>query len=142
MHGLPFGVTREEQQKVDQQAGKIALEVVPFILPELLPLKAATETTTIYRAVTEGELKQIQKTGAFEAGENSLGGKWFAETIDHARQWGNVMNGQGASTILEVKLLRSQVNQFFRLDRLDNIGPAVYGELEQLHGAVIKALGK
>jgi hypothetical protein len=67
-------------------------------------------------------------------------------------QWGNVMNGAGASTILEVKLLSSQAKpsqakpsqakQLMRLERLDGIGPAVYGELEQLRGAVIKALGK
>jgi len=41
-HGLPFGVTREEQQKVDQQAGKIALEGASVVLtPELLGLKVA-----------------------------------------------------------------------------------------------------
>lgn len=102
---------------------------------------AAKETTTLYRAVTQAELKQIQKTGAFEAGANSLGGKWFAETADHARQWGNVMNGKGASTILEVQLPRSQADQLMRMERLDGIGPARYGELEQLRGAIIKALG-
>ena len=102
---------------------------------------AAKETTTLYRAVTQAELKQIQKTGTFEAGANSLGGKWFAETADHARQWGNVMNGKGASTILEVQLPRSQADQLMRMERLDGIGPARYGELEQLRGAIIKALG-
>jgi hypothetical protein len=103
---------------------------------------AAKATTTLYRAVTQAELKQIQKTGAFEAGENSLGGKFFAETIDHARQWGNMMNGKGASTILEVQLPRTQAAQLMRWERLDGIGPARYGELEQLRGAVIKALGQ
>jgi hypothetical protein len=103
---------------------------------------AAEETATLYRAVTDAELKQIQKTGTFEAGANSLGGKWFAETMDHARQWGNAMNGAGASTILQVQLLRSQASQLMRLERLDGIGPAVYGELEQLRVAVIKAIGK
>jgi len=41
MHGLPFGVTREEQQKVDEQAGKIAIEGASFLIPELRGLKAA-----------------------------------------------------------------------------------------------------
>jgi RHS repeat-associated protein len=41
-HGLPFGVTREDQQKVDEQAGKIAVEGASLILtPELSELKAA-----------------------------------------------------------------------------------------------------
>jgi len=72
---------------------------------------------------------------------NSLGGKWFAETIDHARQWGDVMNGKGISTILEVQLPRSQAEQFMRLERLDGIGPARYGEIEQLKGATIRIVG-
>lgn len=41
MHGLPFGVTREEQQKVDEQAGKIAVEGASIILPELRGLSVA-----------------------------------------------------------------------------------------------------
>ncbi|MBK9606995.1 MAG: hypothetical protein IPO58_11505 [Betaproteobacteria bacterium] len=51
------------------------------------------------------------------------------------------MNGKGASTILEVQLPRSQADQLMRMERLDGIGPARYGELEQLRGAIIKALG-
>ena len=39
-HGLPFGVTREEQQKVDEQAGKIAVEGAAFLVPELRGVKA------------------------------------------------------------------------------------------------------
>ncbi len=104
-------------------------------------VEAAKETTTLYRAVTQAELKQIQATGSFEVGANSLGGKWLAETADHARQWGNVMNGKGASTILEVQLPRVQADKLMRMERLDGIGPARYGELEQLRGAVIKVLG-
>lgn len=101
----------------------------------------AKETTTLYRAVTQGELKQIQRTGTFEAGPNSLGGKWFAETRDHARQWGDVMNGKGNSTVLDVQLPRTQADQLMRMDRLDGIGPARYGELDQLNGAIIKGSG-
>jgi uncharacterized protein RhaS with RHS repeats len=98
-------------------------------------------TITLYRAVTQAELKQIQLTGKFEAGANSLGGKWFAESASHARQWGNAMNGKGESTILEVQLPRGQADQLMRLEKLDGIGPARYGELGQLHDAVIKAIG-
>jgi len=68
-------------------------------------------------------LKQIQNTGSFEAGPNSLDGKWFAETSDHALQWGDAMNVKGNSTVLEVQLPRSQADQLMRMDRLDGIGP-------------------
>jgi len=59
--------------------------------PKLLNLifeltNSANETTTLYRAVNQTELNQIQRTRTFEAGPNSLGGKWFAETSDHALQ--------------------------------------------------------
>ncbi len=102
----------------------------------------AQETATLFRAVTQGELNQVQRTGTFEAGPNSLGGKWFAETLEHARQWGDAMNGKGASTILEVQLPRSQADRLMRMERLDGIGPARYGELDQLRNATIKGLGQ
>lgn len=53
-------------------------------------------------------------------------------------QWGNVMNGTGKSTILNVKLSTADANQLMRWERLDGIGPARYGELEQLSNAIIK----
>jgi hypothetical protein len=92
--------------------------------------------------VTEAELKQIRAIGKFEAGSNSLGGKWFAESADHARRWGEVMNGRGNSTILRVDLPKSQADQFMRMERLDGIGPARYGELDQLNGALIREIGQ
>jgi hypothetical protein len=58
-----------------------------------------------------------------------------------ARQWGNAMNGKGQSTILEIQLPRGQAAQLMRLEKLNGIGPARYGELEQLREAVIKAIG-
>jgi len=97
-------------------------------------------STTLFRAVTNGELNQVRATGGFEAGTNSLGGKWFAETADDAVKWGDAMNGSGSSTILEVQLPRAQADQLMRVERLDGIGPARYGELDQLQGAKIKEL--
>ncbi|WP_084545442.1 RHS repeat-associated core domain-containing protein [Cupriavidus malaysiensis] len=99
---------------------------------------AGKETTTLYRAVTQGELKQIQATGKFEAGPNSLGGKWFAESSEHAEQWGNVMNGPGNSTVVRAQMPTTQANQLMRVERLDGIGAARYGELDQLKGVTIK----
>jgi hypothetical protein len=109
-------------------------------LQKLLPAPTGSvnPTTTLYRAVAQAELKQIQATGTFEAGANSLSGKWFAETADHARQWGNIMNGDNTSTIIKVQLPRNQADQLMRLERLDGIGPARYGELDQIRGATIE----
>jgi len=94
----------------------------------------------LYRAVTAGERDQVIKSGQFEAGTNSLGGKWFAESQVHAQKWGDLMNGEGNSIILEVSLPKAQADQLMRLDRLDGVGAARYGELEQLKGAEIRVL--
>jgi hypothetical protein len=90
--------------------------------------------------VSEAEAASIRATGKFSVGPNSLGGKWFAETPEHAKQWGDLLNGKGVSKLLEVKLPNSIADQLMRLERLDSIGPARYGELEQLDQAVIREL--
>jgi RHS repeat-associated protein len=101
---------------------------------------SAAETTSLYRAVNQAERLQIATTKTFEAGNNSLGGKWFAESAKDASVWGSKMNGQGNSTIVEATLSRAQADKLMRVERLDGIGPARYGELNQLSGAVIKEL--
>lgn len=99
---------------------------------------AAKETTTLYRAVSEAEFAQLQQTGKFQAGPNSLGGKWFVESAEDAAKWGDILNGKGASRIVETTLPKSTADQLMRLERLDGIGPARYGELDQLTGATIR----
>jgi hypothetical protein len=99
-----------------------------------------TGTTTLYRAVSEAEALSVRSTGAFSAGPNSLGGKWFAESLEHAKQWGDLLNGKGASRILEVVLPKSVADKLMRMERLDGIGPARYGELDQLEQAIIREL--
>lgn len=65
---------------------------------------AIGETTTLYRAVGEAEFEQIMRTGTFEAGPNSLGGKWFAESAEHAATWGQKMEGEGAFRIVDAQI--------------------------------------
>ena len=48
------------------------------------------------------------------------------------------MNGPGVSKFLEVKLPKADADKLMRMDRLDGIGPARYGELNQLDRAVIR----
>ena len=77
------------------------------------------------------------ETGTFEAGANSLGGKWFAETAEHANQWGEILEGKGAFKVVDAKIPSVEADKFMRLERLDGIGPARYAELDQLKNAVI-----
>ncbi|MBL8263531.1 MAG: RHS repeat-associated core domain-containing protein [Xanthomonadaceae bacterium] len=97
-------------------------------------------TVTLYRAVTQAEASSIAATGRFSMGPNSLGGKFFAETLEHAKKWGDSMNGPGVSQIIQVKLPKQIADQLMRWERLDGIGPARYAELHQLEQAAIKVM--
>ncbi|HYV49507.1 MAG TPA: hypothetical protein VFA20_31830 [Myxococcaceae bacterium] len=98
----------------------------------------AMETTKLYRAVSEAELNQILETGRFQPGPNSLGGKWFAESAEDAAKWGTLLSGPGKFRVIEVELPKPVADKLIRRPRLDSIGPARYGEPDQLEGAVIR----
>jgi hypothetical protein len=95
--------------------------------------------TKLFRAVSPGEFKQLMKTGKFAAGPNSLGGKFFAETAEHAGKWGEAMMGKGNFRIIQADLPTSAADKLMRWERLDGIGPARYGELDQLVDSVVRA---
>jgi RHS repeat-associated protein len=98
---------------------------------------AAEGTTTLYRAVGDAEFEQIMRTGTFEAGPNSLAGKWFAESAEHAAQWGQILEGKGAFKVVDAKIPTVQAEKLMRIESLDGIGPARYAELHELRNAVI-----
>jgi hypothetical protein len=83
--------------------------------------------------VSQEEAEQVLRTGAFEASENSLGGKFFAESAEDAAQWGDRLQGPGNYQILRVELPKDAADSLMRWDRLDGIGPARYGELNQIN---------
>ena len=98
------------------------------------------ETITLYRAVSEGEFQQIMRTGKFEAVPSSLEGKFFAESVEDAAQWGEMLEGASHYRIVEVALPASVAKSLVRWEKLDGIGPARYGELHQLQNAVVRLL--
>jgi RHS repeat-associated protein len=93
--------------------------------------------TTLYRAVSHAEFEQVMKDGVFKAGPNSLGGKFFAESAEHAAQWGQRLEGTSGFRIVDAKIPTVQADKFMRWERLDGIGPARYSELNQLRNAAI-----
>jgi hypothetical protein len=96
----------------------------------------AKGTTTLYRAVGPEEAAQIMKTGTFGVGPNSLGGKWFAESLGDAQRWGKLFGGD--FSVMSVRLPTSDANSLMRVERLDGVGPARYGEIDQLRRAKIE----
>jgi hypothetical protein len=56
------------------------------------------------------------------------GGKWFAETLGNAREWGAKL---GNDVIIRLNVPISTVETWFRSSRLDGIGPARWATLEE-----------
>jgi len=94
-------------------------------------------TTKLYRAVSVEEYNQILSTGKFEV-KGGAEGKYFAESPTDASTWGSKMMGTGNFRIIEAEFPSDASNQFYRWDRLDGIGPARFGEMNQLKDAKIK----
>ena len=91
--------------------------------------------------MSEAEYEQILKTGKFEAGPNSLEGKFFDETAEDATKWGDALEGAGNYRVLEAKVPKDAAEKMTRWERLDGIGPARYGEVPDLDGTIIKLFG-
>jgi hypothetical protein len=121
-----------------EQYGQYAGMIVPLFIPG----GEVEETVTLFRAVSRGEAAQVLAEGAFKAGENSLGGKFFAETAGDASKWGDLLQGPGNYEIIKVELPKSAADSLMRWERLDGIGPARYGELNQINVSGLKVTGK
>ena len=89
----------------------------------------------LYRAVCDAEFSQVLRTRRLETIPQSLEGKWFAETIENARAWGHWfsgISGMNHARIVVVDIPDAMAARLFRLDRLDDIGPARFVSLDEL----------
>ncbi len=62
-----------------------------------------------------------------------FGGVSRAETAGDAAKWGNILEGSGNFEIIRVELPKSAADSLMRFQKLDSIGPARYGELNQIN---------
>lgn len=92
--------------------------------------KNADDGVDLFRHVSPEELTDIGEHG-FRPGAGSLDGKWFAESGEHASEWGRVLNA-GDGSVVMVRVPTPFADQLMRLDKLDGIGPARYVEPHQL----------
>lgn len=90
----------------------------------------------LFRAISFGEYALL-KRGRFLTGPNSMGGKWFAESLDDAYSWGRLMVFDPGFIIVEIEISAEVADNLFRIEWLDNIGPARYAEIPQLVDATI-----
>lgn len=117
----------------------LALPEMELLAAKRLGPCAAEGGTTLYRAVSHAEYADLTANGVFRAGPNSYEfGKFFAETGEHATQWGTKLEGAGNFRVIEAQFPTSTANQFMRWPSLDNIGPARLGTFEQLGKPTIR----
>jgi hypothetical protein len=88
--------------------------------------------TRVYRAVSEAEYQDILATGRFREGINSLGGKWFADSLDGARLHGDDLYPDGAYRILEADV-PDDAPTLYQSPNLDGFGPARYLDVLDLN---------
>lgn len=91
--------------------------------------------TLLYRAIGQVELENIRHSGQLQLVEGSLEGKWFAESAAEARRWGQLLGG--LFVVIEVEFPDDVAEMLFRIERLDNIGPARFADKDQLEYAVL-----
>jgi hypothetical protein len=96
-----------------------------------------TNQVTLYRSVSESEYAHLMQTGRFAASSNSLGGKFFAESAADAAKWGQAL---GNPRVVSATFPRNVADQFMRWERLDGIGPARYGTMEQMKNYSIRSV--
>jgi RHS repeat-associated protein len=105
-----------------------------------VPIPAAEDTTTLYRAVNEDEFNSAIESQEFSAGPNSMEGKWVAEQPSDALQWGQKFYGNEPFHILQTEVPSSYADSLFSNPNLDGIGPARYaddlGTLNSVHGGI------
>ncbi len=95
---------------------------------------ADEEWVRLYRAVSPEELEDIKTVGRLRQHPQgySMEGKWFATTIQDAARWGKnlwkMSEQKRPYSIIEVRVRRSVLGQFYYKTRHDAIGPAYYAD--------------
>ena len=97
--------------------------------------------TTLYRAVARAEAEELALTGTFRGGGLAqMTGKFFAESAEHAAEWGRRFYKDDKFYIVAIRLRTSAAGKFMRWDRLDGIGPARYADVDELIKAGIREI--
>jgi hypothetical protein len=87
----------------------------------------------LYRAVSQQELRDIQLQDRFCAVATSMEGKWFAERLEHAQEWGRRFYQPGELFfIICVDMPDQLAQQMYSIVSLDDIGPARWADLDLL----------
>lgn len=87
----------------------------------------------LYRAVSQQELRDIQLQGKFCAVATSMEGKWFAEQLENAQEWGRrFYQPSEPFFIVCVDVPDHLAQRMYSSANLDSIGPAKWADLDLL----------
>lgn len=84
-------------------------------------------------------------TGEFRTVPHSVEGKWFAETEADAAAWGTAFARFSLiahDRIVMIEVEAALAENFFHVEKLDNIGPAHFATIEQLKGVIPREVQK
>lgn len=83
-------------------------------------------TTTLWRSVSEAELRDVAASGMLRPSVGAMGAKWFAENASDAAAWGRKFYAFDKEPVftLKIDVLDNIANQMMRMERLDGIGAA------------------
>jgi hypothetical protein len=90
----------------------------------------------MFRAISYAELQDILTSGVLRPGPPSFQGKWLAETIENAAEWGRGLYSGTQFHLIEVEIEDALVATLFRLTNLDGIGPARFADISDLPGVI------
>lgn len=92
----------------------------------------------LFRSMSQAERYDISDHG-FRSGRNSLEGKWFAESFEHAKCWGELLYNNSDFIICKLEISDEKYFNSFRLSNLDGVGPAVFVDITNLKDATVVA---
>ena len=120
-------------------AANIAASVMPAgaLGKGAATVAGGSASTTLYRAVSHAERAEVIATNSYRSAASAMEGKWFAETLSHAMEWGYKMQGAGNFRVVATSVSKTFADTMFRLPRLDGIGPARYAaDLSKLNQTI------
>lgn len=96
----------------------------------------------LYRAMSHQEYGKIILTNQWSITPETMEGKWFTESFQAAKVWGNkIENSTGSFIIVKVATYANIIHEMHYEDNLDTKAPARFAQLDQLnkYTKIIKA---
>ena len=119
--------------------GKIRAEGPKGVAEFDVDFASGTETTKLYRVMSEAEYDSVMTNKKFISYERAMEEKWFATTQTDAMSWGEIFYPDQNYKMLEIEVDTSGLDKMYYSSKLDNIGPAYCSSLEVLEN-VIKSI--